>query len=154
MLPLSMSLFADDITFPIKNPAELHDIRIAQLDQLLRSLFTSATAAAVHHNELILVGQLGNLVSADGFVWHVDGIRDMPCGKLIVTITLSPFSKSAGSAQRSIADCAMAIFNICWLILFSPYILSIFVFEPFFIVSGLYFLQNSILSQQPSATDL
>ena len=82
-----MSLFADNITFPIKDPAKLHDICVAQLDQLFKCFFTAATVAAVDHNELILVGEFGNLSRADGFVSHVDGIRDMPRGILIGTST-------------------------------------------------------------------
>ena len=48
-----MSLFADNIALPIKDPAKLHDICVAQFDQLLRSLFTAAAAAAVDHNKLL-----------------------------------------------------------------------------------------------------
>ena len=46
-------LTRNDLALPIKDPAELHDICVAQFDQLLRSLFTAAAAAAVDHNKLL-----------------------------------------------------------------------------------------------------
>jgi hypothetical protein len=66
----------------IENPTKLHYILITQFDQLLSHLFTAATATAIHQNELILVGQFGDLVRADALVGHIDSAGNMPCGQL------------------------------------------------------------------------
>jgi hypothetical protein len=50
------TLIGHNFALPIQDPAELHNIRIAQLDQLLGGFFTATAAAAVDHNELIPVG--------------------------------------------------------------------------------------------------
>ena len=68
-------LIGHDFAFPVKNPTKLHDVRVAQLDQLLGRLFTASATTTVDHNELILIGQFGDLDCAEGFVWHVDGVR-------------------------------------------------------------------------------
>ena len=81
-----MMLFTgNNLARPIKDSPKLHDIRVAQFYQLFGCLFTASAAAAIHHDELILIGQFGDLGSTDGFVWNVDGIRNMPAGKLIDT---------------------------------------------------------------------
>ena len=76
-------LTGNDLALPIENPAKLHDIRVTKLDQLLGRLFAASAATAIYHNELILIGQFGDLGSTNGFIGHIDGIRDMPCGKLV-----------------------------------------------------------------------
>ena len=75
----------NNFAIPIKNASKLHDICVAQLHQLLGCIFTAAAATAVHHNELILVGQFSNFSCANGFIGHIDGVRNVTCGKLIGT---------------------------------------------------------------------
>ena len=76
-------LTRNGLALPIQNSAKLHDACIAELDKLLGSLFAASAATAVYHNELIFVWQLGDFCRANGFVWHVDSSRNMPCGELI-----------------------------------------------------------------------
>ena len=45
-----------NIALPVKDAAELNDVRVSELDQFFGCLFAAATATAVHHNELVFVG--------------------------------------------------------------------------------------------------
>ena len=51
----SLSIPTRNLARPIKNSAKLHDIRVTGFYQLLGCLFTAPTAAAVHHDKLLLV---------------------------------------------------------------------------------------------------
>ena len=57
--------------------AELHDICVAQLDQLFRSLLAAVTAAAVYQDQLLFVRQLRDVLVTDGLVGNIDGAGDM-----------------------------------------------------------------------------
>ena len=56
---------------PIENAAELHNIRIPKLHQLVRRLFAAATATAVHHDQLILIGQFEKFAGFEIFIPNV-----------------------------------------------------------------------------------
>ena len=58
-------------------------IFVAKSNQLHCNIFTWVPSMAVRPNELVLIGQLGNLCYANGLVQNVDDIRDVVFSKFI-----------------------------------------------------------------------
>ena len=80
MHPIGEEVFNSlyDLACPAVDPAELHYIGVALLRQLLRCLLAAVAAAAVHQNQLVLVRQFGNFLTANGFIGNADCTGNMP----------------------------------------------------------------------------
>ena len=75
--PFEVMLFRYGFSRPIINSAEFHNVCIALRRKLFRRLLASVSASAVNHYKLFLIGQFGNILCTDGFVWNIYRSGDM-----------------------------------------------------------------------------
>ena len=67
----------DGLTRPVDDAAELLDVVVAEVRELLRRFFTASAAAAIDLDQLIFVLQRADLTVTDGLIGDADRVRDV-----------------------------------------------------------------------------